>query len=92
MLVGCISTRKGMLNELWLVSVCHGDMYHGDGPPANPLAVSGIMPTFAGVYISLENPLTGQVRMIDAKVDTGAAVTIIPKSVVEGLGIPSLGN
>ena len=44
------------------------------------------------VYISLENPLTGQARTIDAKVDTGAAVTIIPKSVVEGLGLPSLGN
>ena len=44
------------------------------------------------VYISLENPLTGQVRTIDAKVDTGAAVTVIPKSVVEGLELPSLGN
>ena len=44
------------------------------------------------VYISLENPSTGQVRTIDAKVDTGAAVTIIPKTVVEGLGLPSLGN
>ena len=33
------------------------------------------------VFISLENPLTGQVRTIDAKVDTGAAVTVIPKSV-----------
>ncbi len=44
------------------------------------------------VYISLENPLTGQVRTIDAKIDTGAAVTIIPKEVVEGLGLPSLGN
>ena len=36
------------------------------------------------VYISLENPSTGQKRTIDAKVDTGAAVTVIPKSVVEG--------
>ena len=44
------------------------------------------------VYISLENPLTGQVRTIDAKVDTGAAVTIIPKDVIEGLNLPSLGN
>ena len=44
------------------------------------------------VFISLENPLTGQVRTIDAKVDTGAAVTVIPKSVVEGLGLPPLGN
>ena len=44
------------------------------------------------VYISLENPLTGQVRTIDAKVDTGAAVTIIPKAAVEGLDLPSLGN
>ncbi len=44
------------------------------------------------MYISLENPLTGQVRTIDAKIDTGAAVTIIPKEVVEGLGLPSLGN
>jgi len=32
------------------------------------------------------------VRTIDAKVDTGAAVTIIPKSVVDGLGLPSLGH
>ena len=51
MLVGCISTRKGMLNDLrvylWMVPMYHGYMYHGDGPPANPLAVSGIMPTFA---------------------------------------------
>jgi predicted aspartyl protease len=44
------------------------------------------------VFISLENPLTGQMRTIDAKVDTGAAVTVIPKSVVEGLELPSLGN
>ena len=36
------------------------------------------------MYISLENPSTGQKRTIDAKVDTGAAVTVIPKSVVEG--------
>ena len=44
------------------------------------------------VYISLENPSTGQKLTIDAKVDTGAAVTVIPKNVVEGLGLPSLGN
>ena len=44
------------------------------------------------VYISLENPSTGRKLTIDAKVDTGAAVTVIPKSVVEGLGLPSLGN
>ena len=44
------------------------------------------------VCISLENPSTGQKLTIDAKVDTGAAVTVIPKSVVEGLGLPSLGN
>lgn len=44
------------------------------------------------VYISLENPSTGQKRTIDAKIDTGAAVSVIPKSVVEGLGLPSLGN
>lgn len=44
------------------------------------------------MYISLENPSTGQKRTIDAKIDTGAAVTVIPKSVVEGLGLPSLGN
>ena len=43
------------------------------------------------MYISLENPSTGQMRTIDAKIDTGAAVTIIPKAVVEGLGLPSLG-
>jgi hypothetical protein len=35
------------------------------------------------VFISLENPLTGQTRTIDAKVDTGAAVTVIPKNVVK---------
>lgn len=44
------------------------------------------------MYISLENPSTGQKLTIDAKVDTGAAVTIIPKAVVEGLGLPSLGD
>ncbi len=44
------------------------------------------------VYISLENPSTGQKHTIDAKVDTGAAVTVIPKSVVEGLDLPSLGK
>ncbi len=44
------------------------------------------------VFISLENPSTGQVRTIDAKIDTGAAVTIIPKDVIEGLGLPSLGK
>ena len=44
------------------------------------------------MYISLENPSTGQKRTIDAKIDTGAAVTVIPKTVVEGLGLPSLGN
>jgi predicted aspartyl protease len=44
------------------------------------------------VYISLENPLTGQKLTIDAKVDTGAAVTVIPKPVVEGLELPSLGT
>ena len=44
------------------------------------------------VYISLENPSTGQRRTIDAKVDTGAAVTVIPKSVVEGLELPSFGK
>ena len=44
------------------------------------------------VFISLENPLTGQKRTIDAKVDTGAAVTVIPKMVMEGLGLPSLGK
>ena len=36
--------------------------------------------------------MTGQVRTIDAKVDTGAAVTIIPKDVIDGLELPSLGN
>lgn len=44
------------------------------------------------MYISLENPLTGQVRTIDAKIDTGAAVTIMPKEVVDGLDLPFLGN
>ena len=44
------------------------------------------------VYISLENPSTGQRLTIDAKVDTGAAVTVVPKSVVKELGLPSLGE
>ena len=44
------------------------------------------------VYISLENPSTGKRLTIDAKVDTGAAVTVIPKSVVESLELPSLGE
>lgn len=44
------------------------------------------------VCISLENPSTGQKLTIDAKIDTGAAVTVIPRTVVKGLGLPSLGN
>ena len=44
------------------------------------------------VYISLENPSTGQVLTIDAKVDTGAAVTIIPKSLLKDAGLPFLGE
>ena len=44
------------------------------------------------VCISLENPSTGQRLTIDAKVDTGAAVTIIPKSFLEGFGLPTLGK
>lgn len=44
------------------------------------------------VFISLENPLTGQKHTIDAKIDTGAAVTVIPKSAVKGLELPSLGT
>ena len=44
------------------------------------------------VCISLENPSTGKRLTIDAKVDTGAAVTVIPMSVVESLELPSLGN
>lgn len=44
------------------------------------------------VCISLENPSTGQKCTIDAKVDTGAAVTIIPKSAVSGLRLPVLGT
>ena len=44
------------------------------------------------VLISLENPSTGQMLTIDAKVDTGAAVTVVPKSFVKSLGLPSLGK
>ena len=44
------------------------------------------------VCISLENPSTGRKLTIDAKVDTGAAVTIIPRSVLEGFGLPTLGK
>lgn len=36
--------------------------------------------------------MTGQKLTIDAKVDTGAAATIIPKRLAEGLSLPALGN
>ena len=42
--------------------------------------------------ISLENPSTGRKFTIDAKVDTGAAVTVIPKSMVECLELHPLGT
>lgn len=39
------------------------------------------------VRLSLENPLTGARNIADAKIDTGAVVTTVPKEFVESLGL-----
>ena len=43
------------------------------------------------VFVSLvvENPLTGTKCIVDAKVDTGSPYTILPKEVMEGIGLQS---
>lgn len=44
------------------------------------------------IYLGLENPLTGETRTVDAKIDTGAAVTIVPKNFIEDFGLEVLGK
>lgn len=42
------------------------------------------------VGLRLENPLTGVRNIADAKIDTGAVVTTVPKEYVEALGLEVL--
>lgn len=49
---------------------------------------------FAQVFVrlSLENPSTGARNIVDAKIDTGAIVTIIPMDCVSGMGFEIVGE
>lgn len=42
------------------------------------------------VGLRLENPLTGESTIVDAKIDTGAVVTTVPKEYVEDFGLEIL--
>lgn len=42
------------------------------------------------VNLSMESPGTGKRRTIDAKVDTGSVVTVVPMYMAEGLGLEVL--
>lgn len=42
--------------------------------------------------LSLENPSTGENTTVDAKIDTGAAVTLIPMHVVSDMGLEVIGE
>lgn len=44
------------------------------------------------VCLVLTNPSTGKVSTIDAKVDTGSAVTLVPKVEIQDLGLESMGE
>lgn len=44
------------------------------------------------VGLRLENPLTGESTIVDAKIDTGSIITLIPMSVVSGMGFEVLGE
>ena len=44
------------------------------------------------VRLSLENPSTGARNIVDAKIDTGAIVTIIPMDCVSGMGFEIVGE
>ena len=44
------------------------------------------------VRLGLENPSTGVRNIVDAKIDTGAIVTTVPKEFVEALGLEVLGK
>ncbi len=44
------------------------------------------------IGLTLENPLTGFRCTIDAKVDTGAAVTFISRKLVEDLGLETIAH
>ena len=42
------------------------------------------------VGLRLENPSTGESTIVDAKIDTGAVVTTVPKEYVEDFGLEIL--
>lgn len=44
------------------------------------------------VRLGLENPSTGVKNTIDAKIDTGAAVTLVPMSMVSNLALEVIGE
>lgn len=44
------------------------------------------------VRLGLENPSTGVKNTIDAKIDTGAAVTLVPMSMVNDLALEVIGE
>ena len=44
------------------------------------------------VCLVLTNPSTGKVSTIDAKIDTGSAVTLVPKIEVQDLELESMGE
>lgn len=44
------------------------------------------------VFCSLVNPLTGQTRTIDAKIDTGAAVSLFPLYAVSDMELEVIGE
>lgn len=49
---------------------------------------------FGQVFVGLnvENPLTGKSITVDAKIDTGAEVTLIPMQVVSDMGLEVIGE
>lgn len=44
------------------------------------------------VGLSLENPLTGANTTVDAKIDTGAAITVVPMHMLDGMELEILGE
>lgn len=44
------------------------------------------------VCLSLENPLTGARNILDAKIDTGAVVTLVPMHLVSEMGLEVIGE
>lgn len=41
---------------------------------------------------NLENPSTGENITVDAKIDTGAVVTVVPAHLIDGMGMEILGE